>query len=89
MPRSSRAPTGCCPIPAGVALSQSAFYRVRGVPVATPLDSDGDGLDDVYELLRRLYLDPLNPNDGLKVPATPVISYPTNALNGGRLLINP
>src|SRR5688500_10872977 len=45
-------------------LSQSAFYRVREVPVSEPLDSDGDGLDDVYELLRPLYLDPLNPDDG-------------------------
>ncbi len=58
---------------------RSAFYRLREVPVADPLDSDGDGLDDVFELLRPLYLNPLNPNDGPVAPPTPTITYPTNA----------
>ena len=62
-----------------VALTGSVFYRLRAVPVAEPLDSDGDGLNDVYELLRPLYLNPLNPNDGPVAPPTPTITYPTNA----------
>jgi hypothetical protein len=62
-----------------VAFTGSVFYRVRAVPVGDPLDSDGDGLDDVYELQRPLYLNPLNPNDGPVAPPTPTITYPTNA----------
>jgi hypothetical protein len=65
--------------PGLVALSRSAFYTIREVPVSQPLDSDGDRLDDVYELLRPLYLNPLNPNDGPQTPETPIIAYPTNA----------
>jgi hypothetical protein len=60
-------------------LLQSAFYRLREIAVADPFDSDGDGLDDVFELLRPLYLNPLNPNDGPVAPPTPTITYPTNA----------
>jgi hypothetical protein len=40
-----------------------AFYRVEAVPKDTPLDSDGDGIDDVYELEHAPALNPLNPND--------------------------
>src|SRR5258708_3215216 len=28
----------------------AGFYRVLQVPLTTPLDTDGDGIDDVYEL---------------------------------------
>lgn len=35
------------------------FYRVEQVPLSAPKDSDGDGIDDVYELQRRAFLDPL------------------------------
>jgi hypothetical protein len=59
--------------------SRSAFYMLREVSISQPLDSDGDRLDDVYELLRPLYLNPLNPNDGPQTPETPIITYPTNA----------
>lgn len=31
-----------------------AFYRALRVPVATPLDTDGDGIDDIWELQFRL-----------------------------------
>src|SRR5881409_545635 len=31
-------------------LSNQAFYRIRRVPLDQPLDLDGDGIDDVYEL---------------------------------------
>ena len=30
--------------------SDQAYYRVTGVPLIQPLDTDGDGIDDVYEL---------------------------------------
>lgn len=44
-------------------LPATQFYRVRSVPLATPLDTDGDGIDDVYELQHPNVLDPLNPAD--------------------------
>ncbi len=40
-----------------------AFYRVRQVPVVSPLDTDGDGIDDVWELRFRRTKAALNPND--------------------------
>jgi len=39
------------------------FYRVLEVPVTVPLDLDGDGIDDLYELGWRPWLDPLDPAD--------------------------
>jgi hypothetical protein len=39
------------------------FYRAEQVPVGAPQDADGDGLDDVYEMESRPWLDPLNPED--------------------------
>ncbi|MGD9612599.1 MAG: hypothetical protein AB7V22_06815, partial [Kiritimatiellia bacterium] len=39
------------------------FYRVFSRDVLQPLDSDGDGIDDVYELRRPHLLDPLNAGD--------------------------
>lgn len=44
-------------------LQPRAFYRVDPVSVFTPRDSDGDRIDDVYELHNPLILDPLNPDD--------------------------
>ena len=43
----------------GSARGQSVFYRVREVPLITPLDLDQDGIDDVYELNRPELLNPL------------------------------
>ena len=46
------------------ALSQTAaFYRVLGVPLNQPFDLDGDGIDDVFELRHRLFLNPLDKFD--------------------------
>ena len=45
----------------------TAFYRVQRVPVAEPLDTDGDGIDDVYELQHRPSLNPLNAADAVLV----------------------
>ncbi|MBP7951105.1 MAG: hypothetical protein KA004_15745 [Verrucomicrobiales bacterium] len=39
---------------------QRAFFQVRRVPVAQPLDSDGDGLDDAEELLALPDQNPFN-----------------------------
>lgn len=41
----------------------AAFYRALRVPVSTPLDTDGDGIDDVWELQFRLPGAALNPAD--------------------------
>ncbi|HSU54213.1 MAG TPA: lamin tail domain-containing protein [Candidatus Dormibacteraeota bacterium] len=45
--------------------SQTAaqFYRVARVPLLQPLDSDGDGIDDVFELSYAGCLNPLDPTD--------------------------
>lgn len=48
------------PVPASQA---TAFYRVGQVPLKQPLDSDGDGIDDVYELRHARLLDPLTSGD--------------------------
>ncbi|HRI16661.1 MAG TPA: hypothetical protein PLX89_27020, partial [Verrucomicrobiota bacterium] len=49
-------------------LSSTRFYRVERVPITAPKDSDGDGLDDVYELTRRRLLDALNASDATQDP---------------------
>lgn len=51
--------------PALLGPSASAFYRVLQVPIAHPLDTDGDGIDDVFELRHRAFLNPLDPADAL------------------------
>ena len=40
------------------------FFRALPLSKYAPLDSDGDGIDDIYELQHPDILDPLNPNDG-------------------------
>lgn len=44
----------------------SAFYRVIGFPSASPGDSDGDGIDDLYEARYPLILNPFDPLDALE-----------------------
>ena len=39
--------------------NQTGFFRVRQVALSQPLDMDADGIDDVYELRRAEYLNPL------------------------------
>ena len=41
----------------------SGFFRVKAVNVFAPLDLDGDGIDDVYELQHPLVLSPFNAAD--------------------------
>ena len=49
--------------PAPISSNATVFYRIRVVPLAQPLDSDGDGIDDGYELRHRAFLNPFNPVD--------------------------
>jgi hypothetical protein len=44
--------------PSFAATNASAFYRIRQVPLNQPLDSDSDGIDDVYELRRPQFPQP-------------------------------
>lgn len=50
----------------GVAREDAAFYVLQSVPKSRPLDLDGDGIDDVYELMRAGLLDPLDPADSAR-----------------------
>ena len=43
------------------ATNSAAFFRVEEVPRSRPKDTDGDGLDDLCELLHRPIFDPLVP----------------------------
>ena len=52
----------------GTALADTAFYRVIELALIAPRDTDGDGMDDVYELERPGQLDPLDPRDALLDP---------------------
>jgi subtilisin-like proprotein convertase family protein len=45
-----------------LAKPQRGFYRLKQIPRDAPLDTDGDGLNDVQELIHG-FLSPLNPND--------------------------
>ena len=40
-----------------------ATYFTRNIPLEMPQDMDADGIDDVFELLRAAFLDPLEPSD--------------------------
>ncbi len=53
------------PLPPPPGATGSAFFRVRKVPINQSLDSDGDGIPDVWELEHQL--DPLNPADAALV----------------------
>ncbi len=43
--------------------ARTAFYRVQRVPGAFPLDVDRDGIDDLFELARPTFLNPLDAAD--------------------------
>lgn len=43
------------------------FFRAIPYDKHSPVDSDGDGIDDVYELNNPSVLDPLDPTDGSKL----------------------
>jgi len=47
------------------------FYRAEQVPIGSPKDTDGDGIDDVWELQRPTRLNPLLASDALQPSAGP------------------
>jgi alpha-tubulin suppressor-like RCC1 family protein len=53
---------GCFEEPLEASASAS-FFRIGKIPVTSPLDTDGDGIDDVYELRRSGRLNPMDPRD--------------------------
>lgn len=58
-----RGPKDQLTIPDPVSSNAMAFYRLRQVPLTDPADTDADGIDDVYEMRRRSFLDPLQAAD--------------------------
>jgi len=46
---------------------QKGFFRAIPYGKNAPVDSDGDGIDDVYELNHGAFLDPLDPTDGSRL----------------------
>lgn len=77
-------PSGRLADPVPVFGEFAAFYRVFQIAVDQPLDTDGDGLDDVYELRRPQVLNPLNVADAAQDPdgdgRTHLQEYPTERL---------
>ncbi len=62
---------------------RALFYRLRQVPLTASLDSDGDGIDDVYELERSGILDPLNDADAQDDPDGNGLTHLQEFLQGG------
>jgi hypothetical protein len=50
------------------AATVQGYFRVREVPTASPLDLDGDGMDDIFERGYPGVLNPLDPLDAQKDP---------------------
>ena len=50
-------------VDSGISAFEHLFYVVQEVPLDAPLDTDRDGIDDVFELLYPSALDPLNALD--------------------------
>ena len=48
--------------------SATRFFRIRKIPLVLPMDTDGDGIDDLYEVARPNILNPLNAADGGRDP---------------------
>ncbi len=47
----------------GTGIEAKVFYQVLEIPLDQPRDTDGDGIDDVYELERPAQLNPLDAAD--------------------------
>lgn len=54
------------------------FFRIEGISIFAPADSDFDGMDDLWELEHPLYLDPLNSADAAALSPNPLYSGLTN-----------
>ncbi|MBL9134830.1 MAG: Ig-like domain-containing protein, partial [Verrucomicrobiales bacterium] len=48
--------------------ARASFFRVERLPLSQPLDADGDGMDDVFELRHSAVLDPLDALDAGQDP---------------------
>lgn len=53
---------------AGLVGSGARFFRVRAVPTTEPLDTDGDSLNDLFELQSAPWLNPLDAQDAALDP---------------------
>ena len=51
----------------GEEVADQLYVRVKQASIFSPMDTDGDRIDDIYELNHPL-LDPLNPDDALEDP---------------------
>lgn len=49
-------------------MDRSRFFRIRKAPLAAPLDTDGDSIDDLFEMRLPTVLSPLNSADGNEDP---------------------
>lgn len=45
----------------------AVFFRVHQIPLTQPADSDGDGIDDLWEFYRAGTLNPLDPADAQRI----------------------
>src|ERR1043166_398000 len=45
----------------------AVFFRVHQIPVGQPADVDGDGIDDLWELVRAGTLNPFDPTDAQRL----------------------
>ena len=70
----------------GTALAATGFYRVLEIPRSAARDTDGDGIDDVYELERPAGLDPLDPTDAALDPDGNGLTFLQEYLRDGREL---
>ena len=52
----------------GARLQREGYFRLHRLPLNAPADTDGDGIDDVWELERPGVLDPLDPTDAALDP---------------------
>ena len=57
-----------------VPVLKRAFFRVRAVPLSSPLDTDGDGTNDVMELLDPTGKNPLNPSRSISFTSGAIIA---------------
>lgn len=63
------------------------FYRVEQVSKATPRDTDGDGMDDVFELRYSPTLNPLDPRDAAGDPDGDSVTSLVEAQRGTNPLV--
>lgn len=65
----------------------AAFYVLQSIPLDSPLDLDGDGLNDVFELLEGEFLNPLNAMDAFRDSDGDGVTNLDEFLNGTDLTV--